>query len=125
MSSVNESHKLLASAARTATVTGDDQVNTSGVGLRVVIDATASADTPSVVPKIQGKTASGVYYTLLEGAAITGTTTVELLVFPGAAVTANVSANKPLPRVWRLVMTAADADSLTYAADFDVFSMAD
>lgn len=120
MGSVNESHKLLASEARTASVTSADQRNTSCRGIRVVINATASAATPSVVPKIEGKTASGVYYTLLEGAAITGTGTTELLVFPAAAVTANLSANKFLPLTWRLVLTAADADSLTYSVDYDL-----
>lgn len=119
-SPVNESHTELVSAARTATVTGSDHRNTAHRGIRVYISATASAATPSVVPTIEGKTANGLYYTLLAGAAITGTGTVELLVFPGAAVTANVSANKFLPLAWRIVMTAGDADSLTYSVAYDL-----
>jgi len=115
--SLNESHQLYASEARTASVTSSDKRNLGHRGIRVVIDVTAVSATPSVTPKIEGKTATGIYYTLFEGAAITGTGKTEILVFPGYTVT---EANKFLPLVWRLVLTHADADSITYSVDYDL-----
>lgn len=108
---------LLASTARTATVDGADQDNPEGRGLHVVIDTTAIAATPSVVPHIQGKDPlSGKYYDLLVGAAITGVSTVVLKVYPGITVAANLSASDILPKTWRVRMVHADTDSITYSA---------
>jgi hypothetical protein len=113
---VNQDLVLLASAARTATVNTDDQTNHDFRGLHVIIDVTAIAATPSVVPKIQGKDiASGKYYDLLEGAAITGTGTTVLRVYPGIAAAANTKADDVLPRIWRVRFEHADADSITYS----------
>lgn len=106
---------LLASAARTATVTGPDQTNMLYKGLHLIISATAAAATPSVVPTIQGKDAAGIYYDLLVGAAITGTGVTVLKIYPGITAVANGAAADFLPQVWRVLMTAADADSLTYS----------
>lgn len=114
---------LLPSAARTATVTGADQVNLGHRGVHVVINVTALSATPAVTPKIQGKTASGVYYDILVGTAITDVTvgtppsTTVLKVYPGITPVANGAASDFLPNVWRVVLTAADSDSLTYSVD--------
>lgn len=79
-----------------------DQTNYNGRGVQVVVDITAIT-AGSVVVKIRGKdAASGKYYDLLVSAAIAATGTYLLTVYPGAAVTANVSANTPLPRTWRI-----------------------
>lgn len=107
---------LFPSAARTATANTDDVINDGARGVHLVINVTAAAATPSVVFTIQGKDElSDAYYTILESAAITGTGTTVLKVFPGATAAANTVANDCLPRVWRLLATAADADSLTYS----------
>lgn len=107
---------LMASAARTASVDGDDQTNTHYRGIIVVIDATAKTSTPSVTFTIQGKDAvSGKYYTILASAAITDTGTTVLRVYPGATNASNVTANDVLPVTWRLITTAGDSDSLTYS----------
>jgi hypothetical protein len=107
---------LLASAARTATTNSGDQSNEGYRGVHVVIDATASAATPSVVFTIQGKDpVSGQYYTILASTAVTGAETRVLRVFPGATGSNNLVANDQLPSVWRVLATAADADSLTYS----------
>jgi hypothetical protein len=111
---------LLASAARTETQTGTDQVNYNGRGIHVVLDVTAVTDTPSIVLKIEGKSASGVYYTLLEGAAVTGTGTHVYKVMPWATPVANEAAADLLPRTWRVVVTHADADSITYSVDYAI-----
>jgi len=107
---------VLASAARTASV---DSAVFSGDGYRgiqLIIDATASAATPSVVFTLQGYSPAGNdYYTILASAAITGTGTTVLRVFPGSTVTANLAANDILPPLWRVSVAAGDADSLTYS----------
>lgn len=107
---------LLPSAARTATTNSGDISNPRYRGVHLVIDATASAATPGVVFTIQGKDpVSGQYYTILASAAVTGTGTTVLRVYPGLTASANVTANDVLPADWRLLATAADADSLTYS----------
>lgn len=113
---VPEGRTLLASVARTASVNTDDQFNVGHRGCHLVIDATASAATPSVVFTIQGKDpASGKYYTILASAAVTGVSTTVLRVFDGATPAANLAANDVLPAVWRVSAVAGDADSLTYS----------
>lgn len=111
-----EAKTLFASAARTASVNSDDQLNKGHRGVHLIIDATAAVDTPSVVFTLQGKdVASGKYYTILASAAITGTGTTVLRVFDGATAAANTVANDILPPIWRLSIAAGDADSLTYS----------
>lgn len=112
----NVTKTLLASAARTASVNTADLRNAHHRGARVHINATAAADTPSVVFTVQGKDpVTGDYYDLLASAAVTGAGDTYLLIYPGATVTANVSANAVLPPHWRVKAVAADADSLTYS----------
>ncbi len=114
-----ESGTLLASAARTADVDTLDQVNEFFRGVKVYINVSASADTPSVVFTIQEKDpVSGTYTTVLASAAVTGTGHTVLTVYPGVTVTANVSASVALPRNWRVNCNAADADSLTYSLGY-------
>lgn len=107
-----------ASAARTATPTPMDtaQNGPGWKGLVVVIDVTAASATPSVVFTVQGyDPVSGKYYTILASAAITGTGTTVLRVFPGSTVAANLAANDILPARWRVIATHGDADSITYS----------
>ena len=108
---------VYASAARTADPTPEVYSNVDGYrGLHLVIDATASAATPSVVFTIEGYSALGNdFYTLLASAAITGAGTTVLRVFPGATAAANLVANDCLPPFWRVKAVHGDADSLTYS----------
>ena len=117
----NVAGTALASEARTATVSSADLANTYGKGVHVIIDVTASADTPSVVAKIEGKDpASGKYYTILESAAITGTSTTVLRVHPDLAAVANLTISDLIPSVFRVTMTHADADSITYSVGYSI-----
>lgn len=109
----------LPSAARTTTTNGADiSVPIGAKSVQFEIEATALAATPSVVPTIQGKLLSGAYATLLAGAAIVAAGSVYLHVGPGLPVVANLSANAVLPDTIRLIMTAGDADSLTYSVRY-------
>ena len=112
----NRNITVLTSAARTATINSDVQVNHEGSGLHIVIDVTSITATPSVTPTIQGRDdVSGVFYDLLVGVAITATGTTVLKVYPGITASANVSASDLLPANWRVRMVHADADSITYS----------
>lgn len=112
---------LLASAARTASVNTDPQFNAQHKGAHVIIDATAFAATPSVVFTIQGQdSVSAKWYDLLVSAAITGTGTTVLKVYPGIGVVANGAASDVLPAVWRVQVVAGDADSLTYSVSVNL-----
>lgn len=112
----NATEVVFASQERTATEASSDHTNRSARGLHLVIDCTAVTDTPSVVFTLQGKDpVSGKYYSLLVSAAITGTGTTVLKVFPGLTAAANTVANDLLPKVWRVLATHADADPITYS----------
>jgi hypothetical protein len=84
--------------------------------LIIVIDATAATATPSVVPKIQGYDPfADKYFDLLAGAAITGTGTTVLMIGPGITPSTNVAAAVPVPPIYRVILTHADTDSITYS----------
>lgn len=116
----NLSGTLLASAARTASVQSSDQTNYNGRGLFIHIKVTAVTATPSIAVAIEGKNAAGVYFNLLTSAAITTVSDNLLIVAPWAAETANVSTAKMVPRTWRVNVTAADADEITYGVYYDL-----
>lgn len=103
-------------AGATATQTSADFANPNARGVKVVLDVTVNAGgAGSVTVTIQGKDkASGKYFTLLAGAAVVTVVTNVYTVFPGAPVAANVSANDQLPEVWRIVVTANNANPVTY-----------
>lgn len=110
---------LLASAARTATTNSADFTNQDYRGVDVIINATAATATPSVVFTIQGyDSTSAQYYTILASAAVTGTGTTVLRVYPGITAAANTAASYALPRRWRVNATHADSDSITYSVGF-------
>lgn len=114
---INSERVLLGSAARTATPTDVTQDNPRHRGVHVVVDVTdAGAATPSITPKIQGlDAASGNWYDILVGAAITAIGTTVLKVYPGITASANASASDVLPARWRTRVEHADADTITYS----------
>jgi len=112
------------SAARTATPTAIQVDDDNVQGIQVIIDVTASAATPSVVPTIDGfDPLSEKWYNLLTGSAITGTSTTVLRIHPELTAAANLTAQDFLPEVYRVVMTHADADSITYTVGINSTSM--
>ncbi|KKM81261.1 hypothetical protein LCGC14_1331540 [marine sediment metagenome] len=114
--STNVNVKVLPSAARTATVDSDAQINDEGRGCHVIINVTSITDTPSVVPKIQGRDpASGEWYDLLPGVAIIAIGMTVLKVYPGIATIVNAAASDILPAHWRVRLEHADVDSITYS----------
>lgn len=107
---------VYASAARTATPTAVNVASKGRLRLHLVVVVTALSATPSVVPKIDGyDVLSNSYYNLLTGVAITATGTTVLKVGPGLSAVASAVAADFLPQTWRLTMTHANADSITYS----------
>lgn len=112
---------LLASAARTGTVSSRDQINRDARGAHIIISVSAVVGSPSVIFTIQGKDkASGDYYTLLDSEAITGVGITVLKIYPGATAVANAIASDVLPRVWRVNAVHANVDSITYSVGANV-----
>lgn len=107
---------VLESAARTASPDTCEYEVAGYRGLTLVIDATASAATPSVVVTVLGvDRASGKTWTLLVSAAITGAGTTVLRIGPGLTAAANLVASDLLPPAIRIQSVHGDADSLTYS----------
>ena len=114
-----ESGTLLSSEARTASENSLDQENNWYRGVKIFINVTDSADSPSVVFTVAQKDPiSGVYSTLLASAAITGAGHTVLTIYPGVTAAANVAASAPLPKTWRVQAVHADADSITYSVGY-------
>ena len=115
MAVANQTKTLLSLQARTAVAVSADQTNRYHRGVRVHVNVTVDPAAASITVTIQGKDAiTGDDYALLAGSAIAATGDTYYVVYPGATVTANVSANLALPPVWRVSVAVADADSLTY-----------
>jgi hypothetical protein len=115
----NQSAVELASAARTTTQTGADRTNHNSRALHVVVDVTV-AGTGSITPKIQGKDANGIYYDLLVGTAIIANGTTVLKIGPGITAAANAAASDFVPRTFRIVVTADNANPVTYSVGYEL-----
>ena len=109
--------EVYASAARTAAPTLIDLDNYSGKGIVVVTDITVNAGASAAITvTIEGLDGtSGKYYTILAAAAKTAVATTTLKVAPGLPVSANVSANDFIPRKFRVKVTHADTNPITYS----------
>ena len=118
---VNRSGTLLASATRTATVTGQDMSNDNYACLTVILDVTTAPGVDTVTVAIQGKdTVSGKYYTLLTGAAVSATGTTTYKVCPGITAAANAAVADMLPRTWRANVTHSAGTSFVYSLGFNI-----
>lgn len=105
----------LPSAARTATVNGDE-IKGSWNGVSFIIDATAKGTAPSVVPTVEAyDEASKKWVTILTGSAIATVSQVVLVVSPDVAAAANLAITRRLPPVVRLTLTHGNTDPLTYS----------
>jgi hypothetical protein len=107
----SDSPLLVLSAHAAGTVTTPDLINCTTRGGIFVVDLT-TVTTATVTVTIQGKdVASGKYYTLLAGAGLTGAGTTVMVVYPGAAVTTNLSANGPVPKTFRISVVIVGASA--------------
>jgi hypothetical protein len=110
----------LASASRTTTQTVSD-IDTHGAQyLNVVLDMT-TVGTGSVTLSINGKDpASGKYFTILAGSAVTTNSTNRYKVGPSVAASANAIAQDYLPATIQLVVTANNSNAATYSLGYSL-----
>lgn len=110
--------EILASAARTADPDTQefDAAAPRYRGAYFIIDVTAVTATPSITVTVAGVDRfSGKTFDILESAAITATGTTTLQIAPGITAVANTDEDSLLPPVFRVSVTHADADSITYS----------
>lgn len=101
----NSEFSLLTLTTASVGVNSADMGNRSASGIKLFINITAiTGTTPTLTVTLQGKdSTSGTYFTMLASTALNATGFTVLTVFPGAAATANVSANDHLPLNWRVI----------------------
>lgn len=117
-----ESQIVFASASQTTTQTSADIPTNGALNLVFVLDATANpGGLGSVTVKVQGKDkASGKYYDILAGAAVTTVSTNRYKVLPNIAAVANSIAQDLIPDMIRFIVTANNANPMTYSLGCDL-----
>lgn len=118
--SFNVHYNVLNVVGATTTQTSPDFRNEWTRGAKVYVNMSVIG-TGSVTYTLQGKdSSSGQYYTILATTAVVGNGFTVLTVYPGAPVTANLSANDAVPYVWRILATANNANPTTYTVGVDL-----
>ena len=124
---------LLASGAQTTTQTLDPVAIATAAplvsgfmgtprSLEVIVDTTVFG-TGSVTVSIQEfDIAAGTWANVLASAAIVAVGRVRLVIGPAVPTLANVSQTMAVPKRWRVVATANNANSQTYSISGRVFS---
>jgi hypothetical protein len=112
---LNASETVLNAVGATASQNSPDLTNADGSGVQVFVNTTVIG-TGSITVAIQGKDAgSGTYYTILSSAAIVTNVFTVLTVYPGVTAATNASVSACLPRVWRILVTANNANPANYS----------
>jgi hypothetical protein len=111
---------VLASAARTATLQSGDQSNPVGQGLILFLNVSAVTATPSITPYLQIKDMISDNYATVWTAATAVTATGQYTYLfalggSGSVGSFTEAVNLRLGRTWRLGVTHADTDSITYS----------
>jgi hypothetical protein len=111
----------LTSAARTTTQTVNI-TNYNGRAIHVVLNVT-SAGTGSITLSINGVDAlSSATYVILTGVAVTTNSTNVYKVGPSLTAAANAVANDYLPRSIQIVVTANNANTITYSVGYSLMA---
>jgi|ETNvirenome_6_85_1030632.scaffolds.fasta_scaffold01368_15 hypothetical protein len=120
---INEPFEILASAARTATATSDGY-NVPGMqALILFLDVTAESSTPQLTLSIEMKMPKSTTYEQVcafTQISLSGAAQYVLIAGPGLLAAGVNGTNAQglqtyVPPQWRVVVTAADADSATYS----------
>lgn len=115
----NEEVTLLSSGSRTTTQTSADITNYNGLSALIVVLDMTVVGTGSVTVTVDGKDSiSGKYINLLTGAAVVTNVTNKYIVGPHLAAVANVTAQTYLPKIFRIVVTANNANAATYSVGY-------
>ncbi len=120
MGAFNRYGKILASGSRTTTQTSAKLDNPNDSALHVILAMTA-VGTGSVTVSIDGyDPASDTYYNLLTGAAVIANGTNIYKVGPALTPAAIAVANDYMPRSFRIVVTANNANPATYSCGYNL-----
>ena len=117
----NEQGTLLASAARTATVTSSNHTNHNARGVLVTVNVTTASGTGGLTVRIQGiDPVAGTAFPLNTApSAITATGLYSYLLYPGASGGGTTQATAlVLPRTWNVQVSAGDSSSYTYSVGY-------
>jgi hypothetical protein len=108
------------SVARTATPTASTLYTRCAKGVTATIVVTAKTGTPSITMAVQYyDPGSTTWVSLLTSVAITAAGTTTLVVAPGVAAAANLAVSTTIPDMIRVLVTHADAQSITYSVGLD------
>ena len=110
------SNQSFASAARTASFTGDTNGKNPGAsGVLALLNITVAPGVETLTLNIQGRDpVSGTFYTIVSSAATVATGLVKLMV-GRVSVVANVAANELIPDQYRVTVTHSAGSSWTYS----------
>ena len=120
----NRTGTALASGARTATATSEVFVNNEHKGIVVYLNVTAAGAGGGLSVRVRG--IDPVSRTALEINAdptdVTATGTTTYAIYPGHSAGATQSTSAVLPRLWDVVVNAANSDSYTYSVGYSLIS---
>jgi len=112
----NRALEILPSAARTATNSTADFQNAAHPGAHFILDVTAVSGSASITLSVEGKDpVSGKYYTILTSGNIVAVNTYVFKIMPGITTATNQAAADFIPSEFRVTMTHATGDSITYS----------
>lgn len=118
----NTDRSLLPSAARTSTTTSPTRLNPTNRAGHFILDVTAAPVSPSITVTIEAEDdLSSKFYPLLISNPITTVGTTVLKIGPGYVPVPGLTANDNLPLNIRAVVTHANADSITYSLNINLF----
>ena len=121
MASITATYEgFLPSGARTTTQNTGTRYNKNHRGLRATLVTTVVGSAALTLHIERYDKVSDSWIVLLSGAAVNTNTTNTYTVYPGATVTANVSANASLSPVWRVRIAVADANPATYSVGLEL-----
>lgn len=107
---------LLSSAVRTATTNSTTQTNYNGRGVSIIINVTVAPAVETLTLAVQVQDSiSGTWVTMQTGAAMTGTGTTRIVLYPGIGAVSNLAFSDVLARTWRVLVTHSASGSWTYS----------
>jgi hypothetical protein len=114
---------LLASAARTATTYSEEMTNNCLYRGLLIVFVVSVAGGGSHTPSIEAyDPASATWVSWKSGTAIAAAATTTWILYPqydlATAMGLTLESPIPMPTLWRLKMTAADATSITYSVGY-------
>lgn len=119
----NTQGTLLASAARTITITSPIQTNYNAKGIIVFLNVTAASGVGGLFTRVRvyDPVSNSAVYLNAQPAAVTATGMYTYVLYPGASGGAFTQITPAmLPRTWEVFVTPVDASSYTYSVGYSL-----